>query len=239
MSGVISFKNQALQFRDWGQSGGMSRLAELVGPDVSPTISGYVGELDRSSIPSTLPYDEIILCMEGVFRVRAEGTVYELGPADAIWIPRGTVLHYEGVHARVFITRYPGDWQTRPSRPEDGPHGWNRVKLVRRADVTLKPWGSDGRCSLATYIDSEVSGTIGCSLSYFDQCSIPWTIHYDEFLVVIDGHYRMPVGDKVYEATPGDVLWLPNGTALCYEGDKALIFTSVYPVNWRARAQQT
>lgn len=46
---------------------------------------------------------------------------------------------------------------------------------------------------------------------------------------------RLKRGKRKFEAGPGDVIWLPEGTALRYEGDKAVAFYALDPVDWRRR----
>ncbi len=41
--------------------------------------------------------------------------------------------------------------------------------------------------------------------------------------------------EHLIEASPGDVIWLANGTHMTYEGDNAVIFYAVDPVDWRSR----
>ena len=49
----------------------------------------------------------------------------------------------------------------------------------------------------------------------------------DELICVLQGHFRLQVGDERFECEPGDVLWIPNGTALKYESDgRAEVFYS-------------
>lgn len=54
---------------------------------------------------------------------------------------------------------------------------------------------------------------------------------YDEVLFIKDGRLDLRVGKKVYRAGPGDILWIPAGTALVYEAKKKVtFFYAVHPV---------
>ncbi|MCL6690762.1 cupin domain-containing protein [Pseudomonas sp. R3.Fl] len=87
-------------------------------------------------------------------------------------------------------------------------------------------------CRLVGPADSQ---TMGAGLARFDGCSIEWTVLYDELIVVLEGHFRLRLGERVIEAAPGDVIWVPERTPLAYEGEKACVFYALYPVDWQAR----
>src|SRR5215467_10369795 len=78
--------------------------------------------------------------------------------------------------------------------------------------------GYGSRCKLLTTDNSE---SMGASMHTYDGCTIEWTTHYDQVTVVLDGTLSILTGDnysRVIEATFGDVIRLPNGTPLKYEG---------------------
>jgi len=57
-------------------------------------------------------------------------------------------------------------------------------------------------------------------------------------IVVLEGTFRLRLGKgyrRKLEAKKGDVIWLPEGTPLKYEGKKAVVFYCLYPVDWRKR----
>ncbi len=42
-----------------------------------------------------------------------------------------------------------------------------------------------------------------------------------------------PVGEKVFDCEPGDVLWIPKDTSLQYASEgRAEVFYALYPVDW-------
>lgn len=98
--------------------------------------------------------------------------------------------------------------------------------------------GPPGKASIARLVGEETSQTMGAGVAIFDGCSIEWTVLYDEAVVVLDGLFRLRLGknfEEVIEAKPGDVIWIPEGTPLKYEGKGGKIFYTVYPVDWRKR----
>jgi ethanolamine utilization protein EutQ len=95
--------------------------------------------------------------------------------------------------------------------------------------------GPPGRAEIARLVGPELSQTMGAGLAKFDDCSIEWTVLYDELIVVLEGTFRLQVGGETYVCAPGDVLWIPENTPLRYEGERSTVFYAVYPVDWRQR----
>src|SRR5438094_6922590 len=110
------------------------------------------------------------------------------------------------------------------------------VQLFKREDFEFEHYGGPpGDSRLARLVGTEISRTMGVGLATFDGCSIEWTVLYDEMIVVIEGLFRLRVGDGVFEGRPGDVIWIPEKTAIAYEGEGALVCYALYPVDWRQR----
>lgn len=96
-----------------------------------------------------------------------------------------------------------------------------------------------GYASQCRLITPEISKTLGAGITTYDGCSIEWTTKYDQAAVVLDGILRIRTGEnysRVIEAKAGDVVWLPKGTRLKYEGDKAKMFYAPYPGDWRIQS---
>jgi len=112
-AGVIHYPSAGREFVSFGESAGNSSIARLVGPDLSPTMGAGVAKFDACSIEWTVLYDEVIVVLEGLFRLRLADRVIEGKPGDVIWIPENTPIRYEGEKATVFYALYPGDWRQR------------------------------------------------------------------------------------------------------------------------------
>lgn len=95
--------------------------------------------------------------------------------------------------------------------------------------------GPPGEARIARLVGPELSSSMGGGIATFDGCSIEWTVLYDELIVVLEGNFRLRLGDRIIEAGPGDVIWLPEGTPLRYEGDGAKVFYALSPVDWKSR----
>ncbi len=110
------------------------------------------------------------------------------------------------------------------------------VKHFKRSEMTLEAYGGPpGKATIARLVGPDLSKTMGAGLATFDGCSIEWTVLYDEMIVVIEGLFRLRAGRQVIEARPGDVIWIPEKTAIVYEGEKSVVCWALYPVDWRRR----
>ena len=99
------------------------------------------------------------------------------------------------------------------------------VVHFKKSDRTFEPYGDDPkRATISRLVGPELSKTMGAGIARFDDCSIAWTVLYDELIVTLEGRFRLRVGEQVFDAVPGDVLWVPKGTALAYEGEGATVF---------------
>ncbi len=112
------------------------------------------------------------------------------------------------------------------------------VLHFRESDRQFEPYGDDpARAQISRLVGPEISTSMGAGIARFDNCSIAWTVLYDELIVTLSGNFRLRVGGVVHDCRPGDVLWVPQNTALHYEGDGATVFYALSPVDWRERAK--
>jgi ethanolamine utilization protein EutQ len=75
-----------------------------------------VGLFERRSQELYVNYDEVIVVLEGTFRLKLGkdfSETLEAAPGDVIWLPEHTPLRYEGDGAKVFYALYPVDWRKR------------------------------------------------------------------------------------------------------------------------------
>ena len=108
------------EFADYGEGPGSASIARLVTAADSRTMGAYFARFDGRSVEWTVRYDELILCMEGVFTLLTEQGTTTLHPGEALWIPEGTALTYAGDKAVVFITIAPVDWRSRQETQTEG-----------------------------------------------------------------------------------------------------------------------
>ncbi len=95
------------------------------------------------------------------------------------------------------------------------------IKLFRKEDLDLEPVNGMKTIGLVNVSFSE---ELGAGIGVFEDCSIPWNISYDEVLYILDGQFTLRVGEKIFKAGPGDVLWVPRNTEIVYEAQERVTF---------------
>lgn len=87
-------------------------------------------------------------------------------------------------------------------------------------------------CEVAEITGSGDGTALGTGLARMTQAVIPWTVHYDEVLVVLEGRVTVRTGAGDLHAEAHEFVWLPKGTELTYVAEDALIFYAIHPVDW-------
>ena len=73
---------------------------------------------------------------------------------------------------------------------------------------------------------------LGSGYVRLTDAKIPWTIKYDEVVLVIEGEITIRTGERDLVARAGQSIWLPAGTDLTYVAENALVFYAIHPANW-------
>ena len=103
------------------------------------------------------------------------------------------------------------------------------VKLFRKAEQDFTP---ENGAAVLGLVNSSYSDALGAGIGTFEDCSIEWTVSYDEVLFIMAGRLTLRVGGDTWRAGPGDVLWIPKDTAVVYEAaEKVTFFYAVCPVD--------
>ncbi|SDJ98867.1 Ethanolamine utilisation protein EutQ [Bradyrhizobium sp. Rc2d] len=242
---VLHFKSRDMVYEQiFPEAGGYGARSRLLTPANSKTIGASMHTYDGCTIEWTTHYDQVTIVLDGMLRILTGddySRVIEATFGDVIWLPNGTPLKYQGEKAKTFTALYPVDWQTRTEAvpkemvvPE--------VLHIRRQDIVYEQMFPEagGYGSRGKLLTPDNSKTIGATMHTYDGTNIEWTAHYDQVTIVVDGTLRILTGDnysRVIEGKFGDVIRLPNGTPLKYQGEKAKTFTAVFPVDWRAHTE--
>jgi len=110
-SNVVHYRKSDLKFAAYGGPPGKATIARLVGPDISKSMGAGIATFDGCSIEWTVLYDELIVVLEGTFRLVVGKDTHTCTPGDVIWIPENTPIKYEGDKAKVFYVLHPVDWR--------------------------------------------------------------------------------------------------------------------------------
>lgn len=107
-------------------SGGYASTCSLVTPEISKSLGATIATYNSSSVDWTTEYDQISVALGGVMRIRTGENYSQAIDArlgDAVWLPKGIRLKYEGENGIMFFVPYPVDWRLRsqPVRPKPWP----------------------------------------------------------------------------------------------------------------------
>lgn len=102
---VMRYKD--LAFKPRFAYGEMCSLAEICGAGFGTEMGYGFARFTKARIPWAIKYDEVLMVISGVLRVRTGGRVLEAGPHDSIWLPAGTELIYEAEDALVAYAVHP------------------------------------------------------------------------------------------------------------------------------------
>lgn len=98
--------------------------------------------------------------------------------------------------------------------------------------VPFRPRAEGGDMAMMSIITGAEQGTeLGTGFGRLKDAKLEWTVHYDEVILVLEGHLTVRTEVGVFELGQKDSIWLPKGTALIYEADEALIFFAVHPAS--------
>jgi ethanolamine utilization protein EutQ len=118
---IRHFKHEALAFVPLrgplaGEGPPQAEIARLIGPAESRSLGVGIGRFE-ASIEWAVPYDEMMVVLEGRFRVALADRTIEAGPGDVIWIPEGTRFTTSGEKAVVCYALWPVDYGKRRPAP--------------------------------------------------------------------------------------------------------------------------
>lgn len=88
-----------------GAANGVAEISWAISDNEGAKLPCGFGRWDEALCePKTLPYDEVILVLEGTFGVEAsDGTRVVGGPGDVIELPKGSTVKYFGSKAKLFF----------------------------------------------------------------------------------------------------------------------------------------
>jgi ethanolamine utilization protein EutQ len=112
-----------------------------------------------------------------------------------------------------------------------------KPRVMKWTNADFQPRFEYGDQAQAAHLCGEVDGSeLGAGLVRLTDARIPWTVRYDEVVLVLEGTFTARTQDAVLTAGPLDSIWLPAGTKLTYEAESALLFYAIHPSNWATKA---
>ncbi len=105
--------------------------------------------------------------------------------------------------------------------------------VVPYDQLTFAPRFDFGHMAKVTEVTGAGDGArLGTGFGRFTNAEIPWTVKYEEVLLVIEGEITVRTAEGDLTAGPQDCIWLPSGTELTYIAESALVFYAMQPTNW-------
>ena len=85
---------------------------DVLSVEQSPRLGAGIMEMDNTTFPWTLEYDEIDYILEGTLTIIDDGVSHSAGVGEIIFIPKGSKIQFSVPnHARFLYVTYPADWQ--------------------------------------------------------------------------------------------------------------------------------
>ena len=107
------------------------------------------------------------------------------------------------------------------------------ARVVTQASAQYAPRFEYGHMAEAAVVTGPDDGTkLGSGFARMRNAEIPWTVKYDEVIVVLEGELTVRTKEGDLTAGPRDTIWLPNGTELTYIAEHALVFYAIEPADW-------
>ena len=88
------------------------------------------------------------------------------------------------------------------------------------------------QAQVAQLCGADDGSKLGVGLVRLSNAAIPWTIKYDELILVLEGVLTVKTVVAELSATANQAMWLPAGTQLTYSSDKALLLYAIHPTDW-------
>ena len=106
-------------------------------------------------------------------------------------------------------------------------------RLMKRSEAKFVPRFEYGDQAQSAHLCGTEDGSkLGAGLVRLTKARIPWTVKYDEIILVLEGTFTVRTKSDVLTAQALDSIWLPAGTELTYESDEALLFYAIHPADW-------
>ncbi len=111
-------------------------------------------------------------------------------------------------------------------------------KVVSPGGLAFQPRFEYGDQAQVAVVSGPEDGTaLGSGYVRMTGAKFPWTIQYDEVVLVLEGSLTIRTAGGDLTAGPGENIWLPAGTELTYIAERALVFYAIHPADWAEQGQ--
>lgn len=97
---------------DTGRSCDRVYTHDLFSLEESPRLGAGLMEMEHTTFPWTLDYDEMDYVIEGQLSILIDGRTVTAGPGELVYIPKGSAIQFSVPEkARFLYFVYPANWQ--------------------------------------------------------------------------------------------------------------------------------
>ncbi len=108
-------------------------------------------------------------------------------------------------------------------------------RVMKRSNAEFHPRFEYGEMAQSAHLCGTEDGSkLGAGLVRLTKAEIPWTVQYDEIILVLEGTFSVRTESGTLPAEAMDSIWLPAGTKLTYVPDEAMLFYAIHPADWAA-----
>jgi len=231
---VLHIKRRAMT---WTQghiyAGGHFSACRLLTTANSKTVGAGITTYDGCSIEHTVTAEEVFVALGGNARIlwgEDYSRAVEAQFGDVVWLPDGAQVKYQGERGIIFYVLYPVGLRDKIEAPRAA--NADKVHVMKSRNMVFSQIYPDagGYASKCQLVTDEISKNLSASIHTYDGCSIEWTTQHDQASIVLEGTLRILTGDnysRMIAAEFGDVIRVPRGTRIKYEGEKAKVFTAL------------
>lgn len=103
---------------------------------------------------------------------------------------------------------------------------------IKTSTVKCEPFEQKG-VALKDVVTLEEAPNMGCGVMELDHTSFEWTLTYDEYDIVLEGHLEIEIDGRVVSGGVGDIIYIPKGSHIHFQTpDYARYVYISYPANW-------
>ncbi len=109
----------------------------------------------------------------------------------------------------------------------------SKPRLINLNDAAYTPRFEYGdQAKVSSLCGTDDGSQLGVGVVKLTTAAIPWTIKYDEFILVLEGALTVTTESGELTASAMQAIWLPAGTRLTYKSDNAWLLYAIHPADW-------
>jgi len=248
-AGILHQPISTAPFEPYGGPPGRLDVADVVTTANSRSIAAGLCIAEGGPLVYRVDYDAVVVALDDELVWEDAAGPQALKAGDVVWIPEGARNSYWSTGtSRFFYTTWPVNWaeivgweagrDVKDLANQGGPKGsLDGILVRRRADASFRRFARDGGAvDMAELLGPGPGISMAAGLARLDRAAMTWTTPCDQALVALDGAFRLEAGGRRFDAAPGDLLWVPEGTSATWACDGAATIAYVcWPADWAGR----